>query len=242
MRWRKQVLVNTCYITVLLLPVVSSVTGERNSKEANQKLSPELSFQVILHGFLLWASVGFLTPVGILIIRMSSKLESGRKLKILYYLHAVIQISSTVIITAAAALSIKNLDNSFTNFHQRMGLSLYVAVWLQLLAGFFRPKRGTKGRSLWFFTHWALGTFVSLLGIINIYSGLQAYHKRASNSSRLWIILFTTEIAFVAFCYLFQDKWEYIQKQQVIKGGLSTTAISQRFRPDEPKYKPENQP
>ena len=55
-------------------------------------------FEITLHGFLLWASMGFLMPVGILAIRMSNREECGRRLKILFYVHAVSQASSSLLL------------------------------------------------------------------------------------------------------------------------------------------------
>lgn len=66
--------------------------------------------------------------------------------------------------------------------------------------------------------HWILGTIISIVGIINIYTGLNAYHKKTSRSIGLWTVLFTAEISFVGFFYLFQDKWEFLQKQGVVLG------------------------
>lgn len=82
--------------------------------------------------------------------------------------------------------------------------------------------RGSKGRSVWFFAHWMLGTAVSLMGVFSIYSGLQAYHEKTSRKIRIWTSLFTAEICFICFFYLFQDKWSYIQKQGVILGNEIT--------------------
>ena len=79
--------------------------------------------------------------------------------------------------------------------------------------------RGNKGRRLWYFAHWLLGTTISLVGIFNIYTGLEAYNKRTSKSTSLWTILFTTQVFFMAILYLIQDKWEYMQKQGVILGN-----------------------
>ena len=79
--------------------------------------------------------------------------------------------------------------------------------------------RGCKGRSVWFFAHWLLGTSVCLLGILNIYTGLQAYHEKTSRSIHLWTIIFTIQLSFMAFIYLLQDKWVYMQKQGVILGN-----------------------
>lgn len=53
----------------------------------------QLLSQIVVHGFLLWASLGFLTPVGILAIRLSNREEHGRRRKIMFFIHAVTQAS-----------------------------------------------------------------------------------------------------------------------------------------------------
>lgn len=73
--------------------------------------------------------------------------------------------------------------------------------------------RGTKGRTTWYFVHWILGTTTCLVGILNIYTGLQAYHKRSSRDTSVWTIIFTAQLSFMIILYLFQDKWDYITRQ-----------------------------
>ncbi|KAK6919781.1 Cytochrome b561/ferric reductase transmembrane [Dillenia turbinata] len=228
------------YLLVLvLLPTVNShgnatMSSHTSNKQNSHKLSSQLLFEINLHGFLLWASLGFLVPVGVLIIRMSNREQCGRRLKILFYIH----ILSLILVMAGAVLSLRSLENSFNNYHQRIGLVLYGLVWLQALIGLLRPHRGTNKRSVWFFLHWVLGTAVPLLGIINIYTGLQAYHKKTSRSTRLWSIIFTAEVSFIAFFYLFQDKWEYIQKQGVILGNESIRPTNQDKSPTDNEKEP----
>ncbi|KAJ6728347.1 hypothetical protein OIU74_006401 [Salix koriyanagi] len=41
-----------------------------------------------------------------------------------------------------------------------------------------------------------------------------------SRSTRLLAILFTAQVSFMAFVYLFQDRWEHIQQQGVILGNI----------------------
>ncbi|KAK6917202.1 Cytochrome b561/ferric reductase transmembrane [Dillenia turbinata] len=203
----------------LALEEINQAKGHKSVNHNIHKLSSKMSFDITLHGLLLWASMGFLTPIGILIIRISNKGYSRRKFKILFYFHIILQILSVLLATAGAVMSIKSFENTFHNSHQRLGLALYGAIWVQAFIGFFRPKRGVKGRGKWYFIHWMLGTFVSLIGTINIYTGLQAYHERTLKSVTLWNILYTAEVSFMAFLYLFQDKWEYMQKQRVIIGN-----------------------
>ncbi|XP_027774332.1 cytochrome b561 domain-containing protein At4g18260-like [Solanum pennellii] len=126
----------------------------------------------------------------------------------------ILQILSFLLVTAAAIMSIGNFDNSFTNNHQRIGLAVYAAIWLQAVTGILKPDRESKGRSIWFLVHWLLGVTVSLLGIINIYTGLQSYHTRTKRSTSVWNLAFTVEIVVILFIYLLQEKWALYKANQ----------------------------
>lgn len=76
--------------------------------------------------------------------------------------------------------------------------------------------RERKGRSIWYIFHWLQGITVSFLGVINIYTGLQAYHGKTSKSVRIWTIIFTAKISAMIFLYLLQEKKNYMQKHGVI--------------------------
>ncbi|WRX09781.1 Cytochrome b561/ferric reductase transmembrane - like 1 [Theobroma cacao] len=136
-------------LIILFLPFISSsqehvgsIGSHTNNKGNIHKVrSHKLMFEITLHGFLLWASMGFLMPVGILAIRMSNREECGRRLKILFYVHAVSQVLSVFLSTAGAVMSIKSFNNSFNNHHQRLGVALYGIIWLQALTGVLRPWR-----------------------------------------------------------------------------------------------------
>uniref|UniRef100_A0A0R0L9H2 Cytochrome b561 domain-containing protein n=1 Tax=Glycine max TaxID=3847 RepID=A0A0R0L9H2_SOYBN len=187
--------------------------GHSSKKDHNMKMSSRLQFEITLHGFLLWASMAFLMPVGILVIRLSNRDENRRRLRIIFYVHAKLAV---LLATAGAIMSIKNFNNSFNNNHQRLGVALYGIIWLQVLVGIFRPQRGSKRRSLWFFAHWIMGTAVSLLGVLNVFIGLQAYQEKTSKSITTWNILFTVQISLIVIFYLLQEKWVYIKNQGVI--------------------------
>jgi len=135
------------------------------------QLTPKLSLQLKLHAFLLWSSVGFLMPIGVLLIRASSTVKSAKSVMLLFYCHVGSQVSgmnyshlsqplsssqhhlifrcgslslqivAVVLATAGAVLSISNFENAFNNTHQRIGLALYGFIWLQPLIGFLRPDR-----------------------------------------------------------------------------------------------------
>lgn len=152
-------------------------------------------------------------PLGIILVRMSSKCHNGRCIRALFYCHAISQTVAVLLATGGAVLSLMNFENSFSNSHQRVGLALYGVMWLQPIIGFFRPERGVKVRSLWYFFHWLLGIAICATGIVNVYIGLRTYHERTTKSVRLWTGLLTVEVTFLAFFYLMIDRWSYMMKQ-----------------------------
>ncbi|QHN91110.1 cytochrome b561 domain-containing protein At2g30890-like [Arachis ipaensis] len=194
-------------------------SNNRGHNIKHMKMNPRLEFEIKLHGFLLWSSMAFLMPLGIVAIRFSNRQRNQRRLRITFYVHAILQKAAVLIATAGAIMSIKNFNNSFNNNHQRLGLALYGVVWLQVIVGIFRPQRGSRTRSMWFFAHWIIGTAMSLLGVINVYLGLQAYQEKTSRSITTWNILFTVQISLIVFFYLVQEKWDYIRKQGVALGN-----------------------
>lgn len=209
------------------------IGSHSNNKDNHIKMNPKLQNEITLHGFLLWASMGFLMPVGILAIRLSNREGNPRRHRIIFYAHAILQMLAVLLATAGAIMSIKNFNNLFNNNHQRLGVALYGIIWLQVLVGIFRPQRGSKRRSVWFFAHWIIGIAVSFLGILNVYIGLGAYQEKTSKGIRIWNILFTAQISLVVFFYLFQEKWGYIQNQRVTLGNELTTQSCREIRPEE---------
>ncbi|CAA3012703.1 cytochrome b561 domain-containing At2g30890-like [Olea europaea subsp. europaea] len=227
------------FLVLNLLPLVGSSqehgktdTIHPRYTHKNHETTSDLLFEIKLHGFLLWASVGLLTPVGILLMRMSNRKDSRRK-RIMFYIHAIIQSLSVFLATAGAVLSIRYFDNSFNNYHQRIGLALYGVICFQALIGILRPNRGRKGRSIWFIFHWLLGITVSMLGVVNVYTGLQSYHRKTSKSVRVWTIVFTAQISLIIFFYLLQEKWHYIKKQGV---SLCNEAVQPTDQETSPRF------
>lgn len=172
------------------------------------------------HGFLLWASMGFLMPIAIILIRMSRTAKSqgsARKLEILFYLHVGLQTLAVILATAGAIISLIKFNNKFWYTHQRLGLCLYIIVWLQPIMGFLRPQRGMKWRCLWYFVHWIFGTGGVILGIVNTYIGFNSYQLMSSRSLRTLNILFSIEVSLIATVYLLQDRWNYLLQQGASK-------------------------
>ncbi|URE41033.1 Eukaryotic cytochrome b561 [Musa troglodytarum] len=127
-----------------LLPSLGS-SRETPRLVQTHRISQPNPLQIGVHAFLLWASVGFLMPVGIIIIRKSHRVECNKRLKVLFYAHLIVQITAILLATAAAVLSLINFENSFDNTHQRIGLAVYAFIWIQPVIAFFRPHRCVRG-------------------------------------------------------------------------------------------------
>ncbi|XP_054819550.1 cytochrome b561 domain-containing protein At2g30890-like isoform X2 [Prosopis cineraria] len=228
----------------LIFPFVSSsqehqqiISSHSRNKDNSFKMNPRLLYEIKVHGFLLWASMGFLMPVGIIAIRLSIREKNQRRKKIIFYVHAVLQHIAVLVATAGAIMSIKSFNNLFNNSHQRIGVALYGIIWLQLLLGIFRPPRGSKRRIVWFFSHWIAGTAVSFLGVLSVYLGLQAYEEKTSKSVTAWKILFTAQMCLIVFSYLFQDKWVSLHIQGPVLDGELQTPTAPEICSDENKQK-----
>jgi hypothetical protein len=62
------------------------------------QMNPKLSWQIKLHALLLWGSVGFLMPLGILVIRFASSCTCGKNFRIMFCLHVVLQVTKLTIL------------------------------------------------------------------------------------------------------------------------------------------------
>ncbi|XP_028793853.1 cytochrome b561 domain-containing protein At2g30890-like [Neltuma alba] len=232
----------------LILPFVSSSQEHEQTKSYSRnkgdsfKMSPRLLYEIRVHGFLLWASMGFLMPVGIIAIRLAIREKDQRRRKIIFYVHAVLQHVAVIVATAGAIMSIKNFNNLFNNTHQRIGVALYGIIWPQLLLGIFRPQRGSKRRSAWYLSHWIAGTAVSFLGVLSVYLGLQVYEEKTSKSVTVWKILFTAQICLIVALYLFQDKWVYLHNQGQVLDSELQNSTAPEICPDENQQKKELKP
>lgn len=131
-----------------------------------------------VHGWLMCLSMGLLMPVAIILIRFSRGYrESGdlKNVRTLVYVHTIIQVVAVLTVICSAAVAVTKFDNSFTYTHERLGLALWILVWLPPLVGLIRPNHGVTTRPIWYALHWLVGTGAVILGWYNIYTGLHAY-------------------------------------------------------------------
>ena len=59
-----------------------------------------MTFDITLHGVLLWASTGFLMPIGVITIRMCNREECGRKVRVIFYVHTTLQVILSFLFTS----------------------------------------------------------------------------------------------------------------------------------------------
>lgn len=169
-----------------------------------------------IHGWLMWLAMGLFMPVAIVLVRFSKQARERGDLKTvrtLVYTHITLQVIAVLAVICSAVVAVTKFDNNFHYTHERLGLALWILVWVAPLLGLIRPHHGVRSRTVWYTLHWLTGTGGVLLGFYNIYTGMHAYELMHGKSLRTINILFSIEISFVAFVYLTQDRWLYLRDQ-----------------------------
>ncbi|KAG0613403.1 hypothetical protein M758_6G100100 [Ceratodon purpureus] len=186
-----------------------------------------------VHGWLMWLGMGLLMPVAIVMVRFSQQARARGDLKTvrtLVYAHIFIQVIAVLAVICSAVVAIMKFDNNFHYTHERLGLALWILVWLAPLVGFIRPDHGMKSRPAWYAAHWLFGTAGVLLGFYNIYTGLHAYELMSGKSLRTLNILFSIQLSIVAFIYLTQDRYQYFKEQ-----GRFSKSVTPMYNDQKPK-------
>ncbi|KAL3682198.1 hypothetical protein R1sor_000220 [Riccia sorocarpa] len=201
------------YVVILVL----GLTVQRAA--ANNFDSDEEQKWVKVHGWLMWASMGFLLPLGILLVRMSKPMinaderPTSSRMWTCFYLHVGCQILAIAVATGGVGVLFVKTGVGLDFTHERLGLAVMCLVWCQPLIGLVRPNKGVPVRSLWFFIHWLFGNGALFLGVINIYIGIRVYEYLSTSSIRMLNIIFSIQIAVMCFWYLLQDRCSHMMSQ-----------------------------
>lgn len=145
-----------------------------------------------IHGILNAVSWGILFPLGGVIARYLRTFESADPAW--FYLHVSCQLSAYAIGVAGWATGLKLGNESkgirFTT-HRIIGITLFTLATLQIFALFLRPKKDHKYRFYWNIYHHAVGYAIIVLGIINVFKGLNILDPEKKWKSA-YIVVITT--------------------------------------------------
>ncbi|ERN11820.1 cytochrome b561 and DOMON domain-containing protein At3g25290 [Amborella trichopoda] len=125
------------------------------------------------HGILNAVSWGIMMPVGVIIARYLRTFKSADPAW--FYLHASCQFSAYVIGVAGWATGLqlgKESKGVEQTTHRNIGIALFALGTLQVFALLLRPAKEHKYRFYWNIYHHSMGYTVIILGIINIFKGL----------------------------------------------------------------------
>ncbi|CAM6091466.1 unnamed protein product [Calypogeia fissa] len=224
---------------VQLLFVVSAILGSglrgaAAAAPAKKEVSHRAAGEYIqIHGWLMWVSMGFLFPLGAILIRFnrgltdSNSLASPARARLLLYLHSTVQCGGVGCATAGIAILIKEFGPTFFHTHMKLGLALWIITMIMPVISIVRPAKGTQGRPIWLFVHWLLGTGVIFLGVVNCYIGIEIYQFH-HGSIRSLDIAFSVQVAVMAFVYFLQDRFSYILGQGSKHAFQSASKVASR--------------
>ncbi|KAJ7552027.1 hypothetical protein O6H91_06G039200 [Diphasiastrum complanatum] len=212
------------HIVLIFLVISSAASQDASSPQPDSTAAPTSDMPSInyykAHGFLLWIAFGVLFPMGILL----SRYGQGR-LPHSHHVHASIQMLAVACGTAGIVIALKNF-NALDSLHAKLGLALGCLIWTQSILGVIRPIRGACWRPQWYFLHWLFGTTAVVLGWYNIFQGLNLFVSDwpDDGSQRALYIIFSVQVALIAFAYLLLERWHHL-KLQAIK-DLNNTQLT----------------
>ncbi|XP_051143773.1 cytochrome b561 and DOMON domain-containing protein At3g25290-like [Andrographis paniculata] len=126
-----------------------------------------------IHGVLNVVSWGIMFPIGIIIARYLRTFPSADPLW--FYLHVSCQVSAYAIGVAGwgTGLKLGSESKGITyTYHRNIGIALFAIATLQVFALLLRPKKDHKFRLYWNIYHHGIGYAIAILGIINVFKGL----------------------------------------------------------------------
>ncbi|CAL9103439.1 unnamed protein product [Musa acuminata var. zebrina] len=143
--------------------IKGAVSGSEASSSRNKNV----------HGVLNAVSWGILLPIGAIFARYLKTFESADPTW--FYLHVTCQIIGYGVGVGgwATGLSLgsKSKGIEYTT-HRSIGMALFSLATLQVFALFLRPNKDHKYRFYWNIYHHLVGYTVIILGIINVFQGL----------------------------------------------------------------------
>ncbi|GAB4841484.1 hypothetical protein Ancab_022200 [Ancistrocladus abbreviatus] len=143
-----------------------------------------------IHGVLNAVSWGILFPIGIIIARYIRTFKSADPAW--FYLHVSCQMSAYAIGVAGWATGLKLGSQSkgvVYSGHRNIGMALFCLATIQIFALFLRPKKDHKFRFYWNIYHHSIGYAIVILGITNVFKGLNILDPAKKWKSAYIIIL-----------------------------------------------------
>nr|GEY26815.1 cytochrome b561 and DOMON domain-containing protein At5g47530-like [Tanacetum cinerariifolium] len=158
-----------------------------------------------IHGVLNAISWGIMMPLGAITARYLRVFQSADPAW--FYLHVTCQTSAYIIGVAGWATGIRLGSQSpgiqFTS-HRVIGIILFCVATLQVIALLVRPKKEHKHRIFWNIYHHSLGYSIIVLGIINIFKGLDILNpeKKWERAYTGVIVVLALQVGYLAILIL----------------------------------------
>ncbi|XP_072973904.1 cytochrome b561 and DOMON domain-containing protein At3g25290-like [Typha angustifolia] len=130
-----------------------------------------------VHGVLNAVSWGILLPIGAIFARYLKTFKSADPAW--FYLHVACQLIGYCLGVAgwATGLNLGSKSKGITyTTHRDIGIALFSIATVQIFALFLRPNKDHKYRFYWNIYHHLVGYTVIILGIVNIFKGMNILH------------------------------------------------------------------
>ncbi|KAJ3678184.1 hypothetical protein LUZ60_001987 [Juncus effusus] len=149
------------------------------------------------HGFFVGLGWGILVPIGIIMARYFKHHDP-----FWFYAHISIQGVGFVfgLIGILIGFSLDDTGASNEGVHGGIGIAILVFGVLQVKAFFIRPNKSSKIRRYWNWYHHNIGRIALILGIVNIFLGLNL-----ANESTVWTLFYGIFVAIWGLSCIFLE-------------------------------------
>ncbi|XVE72683.1 hypothetical protein DITRI_Ditri11bG0058500 [Diplodiscus trichospermus] len=164
--------------------------GLRNGKSTGSSGGDTRVNKKNIHGILNAVSWGILFPLGAMIARYIRTFESADPAW--FYLHVFCQVSAYAIGVAGWGTGLKlGSESSGITYsgHRNIGIALFVLATVQIFALFLRPRKEHKYRFYWNIYHHSFGYTILVLGILNVFKGLDILKPEHKWKSAYMIVI-----------------------------------------------------
>lgn len=190
------------------------------------------------HGILMAVAWICMLPLGGAVGKLIQKMRRSACIcKILFYTHAILQLSGLVIATAGFAIAVGKFDAGISDVpygHGTIGVIVMALTFFQPINALVRPGPTVlkARRRVWEFVHASTGKIALLLGAFNVFTGI---HILAINfgeiNQSVWVALSAGSLCLIVFSRdmiekycdqemsLQQQSWQEGKEHQVYPGG-----------------------
>jgi hypothetical protein len=134
----------------------------------------------IAHGSFMLIGWGILLPSAMLVSRYFRGWKGDGSW---YKLYVSLECAGLFALTVGFLIAVGGIATNFATSHAKLGLALFLLVWLQPLGACFRPKDSSDKHATWNIIHGVIGYILLFIAMVNIFLGITWLNPTGTNKT-----------------------------------------------------------